>query len=157
MRPRAFRWSIEEAQSTTTIRLQGALDENVVHDELAQTITQPVVFDLEELGTINSVGVREWVQFVDRIADFGPHELVRCSPAFVFQLNLIYNFLGNARVQSVIAPYVCDSCKIERNIEVDTRAGSNTVLPKLACKTCDGPLSFDGIESRYFLFLRRGQ
>lgn len=103
---------------------------------------------------INSCGVREWVNFVRDLPHVTDLSFSHCSPAIVTQLNMIYNFRGNARIRSFYAPYVCEKCGQEEEKLVDVSAqGGGQVIPSFACSQCGATMEFDDLPERYLSFL----
>lgn len=139
---------------------EGVLDESAA-PVLAQ-VTQAagaspqVILDLGGLRRINSLGVRSWVDFVGSLAG---RKLVfrRCSPAFVDQLNTVSDFRGEGTIESILAPYVCETSGNvfyeELVIGKDISSGSYNALSGRPCTECPKPLVFDDLPERYFHFL----
>src|SRR5215470_6059192 len=126
LEPAALSWHIQSRPGTTFVEFFGEIDENVDFTELRHRLKGPMVFDLARVRRINSCGVREWVNFVRDLGRIveppAPLTFVACSPAIVTQLNMIYNFRGQATVQSFLAPYVCSSCETEEEKLLDVGA-----------------------------------
>ena len=127
-----------------------------------------MVLHLAEVRRINSVGVREWVNFVRELlaapgggrAAISDLTFSHCSPAIVTQLNMIYNFRGQARVRSFLAPYVCAGCEHEEEKLLDVAvhfSGSGAQrlrqAPTFACERCPGTMELDDLPERYLSFL----
>ena len=114
------------------------------------------VFELGELKRINSLGVRAWVDFMKQL---GAREIVfrRCSPAFVDQLNTVSDFRGEGRVESFLAPYVCESSGNvfyeELTVGKDITKEDQSALSGRRCAECPEPLVFDDLPERYLHFL----
>jgi hypothetical protein len=141
-------------------RLDGVLDElsAPVLAQLAQVIgkNDPVVFDLAQLRRINSLGVRAWVDFMRPLV--GRQVIFRrCSPAFVDQLNTVSDFRGGGKIESVLAPYVCETSGNvfyeELTIGKDISSGNFSALSGRRCSECPEPLVFDDLPERYLHFL----
>jgi hypothetical protein len=160
-------WRVTDGPGHTLVELSGEIDENVDFADLRSRLRGPVVFQLSEVRRINSCGVREWVNFVRELASpekegGGVTDLVftACSPAIVTQLNMIYNFRGQAVVRSFLAPYVCKECDHETEKLLDVRQhfsatgpGRNRTPPEFTCEKCSGRLEFDDLPERYLSFL----
>jgi hypothetical protein len=174
LEPVALSWRIKERPGQTHVELFGEIDENADFAELRRRLKGVVVFHLAEVRRINSCGVREWVNFVRELGqsradpdDPDDQEsrvtelvLTHCSPAIVTQLNMIYNFRGQAKVRSFLAPYVCRACDHEEDVLLDVEthfAGAGPVRsrrpPELTCEKCSGKLELDDLPERYFSFL----
>ncbi|MBE7453653.1 MAG: hypothetical protein HS111_33760 [Kofleriaceae bacterium] len=152
--PVALSWRIRERPGLTTVEFVGEIDENADFVELRRRLRGAVAFQLGEVRRINSCGVREWVNFVRDLPHVTELSFSHCSPAIVTQLNMIYNFRGNARIRSFFAPYVCDRCGQEEEKLVDvTQTGGKHEIPQFACSQCGATMEFDDLPERYLSFL----
>lgn len=155
-------WQIDEGPEGMVVKFAGEIDENADFAELRRRLHGEVVFHLGGVRRINSCGVREWVNFVRELPEVTGLEFTHCSTAIVTQLNMIYNFRGNARIRSFYAPYVCESCNAETDklLDVETQfpnpplhQGSIDQVPAFACERCHEPMEFDDLPERYLSFL----
>ncbi len=155
--PAALSWHIQTRPGSTVVEFFGEIDENADFAELKQRLRGPMVFDLARVRRINSCGVREWVNFVRDLAGLAaPLTFIACSPAIVTQLNMIYNFRGQAKVTSFLAPYVCAACEHEEEMLLDVGAhfpGRSREPPGFRCTRCSGTMEFDDLPERYLAFL----
>ena len=115
-----------------------------------------VVLDLGGIRRINSLGVRAWVDFMKTLAGRSV-TYRRCSPAFVDQLNTVSDFRGTGKVESFLAPYVCESSGKffyeELKVGKDITSGNFAALENRRCAECPEPLVFDDMPERYLHFL----
>ncbi len=140
--------------------VEGILDEHSppVLNDLADRIGKAPQATLDTGGVkrINSLGVRAWVEFMKKLAG-KQVGFRRCSPAFVDQLNSISEFRGGAKIESFLAPYVCESSGAvfyeELTVGKDIKKGDFAALNGRPCKVCPKPLVFDDLPERYLLFL----
>jgi len=153
----ALSWRIKERPGFTTVQFFGEIDENADFAELRRRLNGSVVFHLAEVRRMNSCGVREWVNFVRDLPNVAELTFSHCSPAIVTQLNMIYNFRGDARIRSFYAPYVCDECNREEEKLLDVQSqfpnGSTNRVPPHTCEKCQKPMEFDDLPERYLSFL----
>lgn len=153
----ALTWRIEERPGHMIVIFLGEIDENVDFAELRRRLKGVVDFQLAEVRRINSCGVREWVNFVRDLPHVTELTFTRCSPAIVTQLNMIYNFRGDAKICSFYAPYVCESCNNEEEklLDVDTQfpGGDVREIPHFRCSECNEVMEFDDLPERYLSFL----
>jgi hypothetical protein len=115
-----------------------------------------VVIDLAEIQRITSYGVRDWVNWLNKLEKKGSKlVLVGCSPAIVAQFNLVADFTGRSTVKSIFLPYVCHGCDRETThlVEVADLGRPPHVAPPRKCSACAAVLEFDDVEERYFAFL----
>jgi hypothetical protein len=153
----SLRWTLEEKPDGITVDFSGEIDENADFTSLRPRLHGEVDFRLAGITRVNSCGVREWVNFVRDLPLVRQLRFVHCSPAFVTQLNTIYNFRGVARVRSLLAPYVCERCAVEeyKVIDVDDRfPGASMMVPSFPCARCGGAMEFDDLPERYLSFLK---
>lgn len=154
----ALTWRIEEGPGVMTVHFFGEIDENVDFSELRRRLKGAVDFQLAEVRRINSCGVREWVNFVRDLPHVTELTFTRCSPAIVTQLNMIYNFRGDAKIRSFYAPYVCENCnnEAEKLLDVETQfpeGGDIREVPSFHCDECNELMEFDDLPERYLSFL----
>lgn len=117
-----------------------------------------VILDLSGVRRVNSLGVREWIRFLDALRKrVGERRVVleRCSVAIVQQLNMIATFRGTAEVRSIFAPYRCPSCHDDRELLVDVSdPRAVDVPPTIPCEGCGARMEFDDLLDVYISFLR---
>jgi hypothetical protein len=150
-------WQIEQAPEGMVVKFAGEIDENADFTELRHRLEGPVVFHLGGIRRINSCGVREWVNFVRDLPEVTSLTFTHCSAPIVTQLNMIYNFRGNAKIRSFYAPYVCESCntEVDKLLDVEKQFPEGTIdlVPEFACERCHEPMEFDDLPERYLSFL----
>lgn len=153
----ALSWRIKERPGFTTVEFFGEIDENADFAELRRRLSGSVVFHLADVRRINSCGVREWVNFVRDLPGVTDLVFTHCSPAIVTQLNMIYNFRGQAKVRSFYAPYVCEHCHTEEEKLLDVQSqfagGAGDGVPGFTCDKCSRSMEFDDLPERYLSFL----
>ncbi len=153
----ALSWRIKERPGFTTVEFFGEIDENADFTELRRRLKGAVVFHLGDVRRINSCGVREWVNFVRDVPGVTELTFTHCSPAIVTQLNMIYNFRGQAKVRSFYAPYICENCNNEEEKLLDVQSqfpgGEVGSVPEFECENCNDEMEFDDLPERYLSFL----
>ena len=137
------------------VLIEGRIDENAELERLAEELPPgDVTLDLGALVRINSIGVREWMDFVKSL-DGRRVRLERCSPVFVEQLNAIANFSGNAVVATVLAAYECEHDSEVVTREVRTADARNGVFPSVPeCPVCARTMLPAFEDEQYYRFLR---
>jgi len=150
-------WRVCTEEATTTVTFRGGIDENVDLAALARELDGDIVFDLRGISYINSCGVREWVNLMRSLPRVRTLSFTHCSPAIVAQLNLVYNFRGDAVVRSVYVPYYCRACEheVSRLFDVGARSPDDLLasLPRVVCDWCTTEMECDELPERYFAFL----
>ncbi|MBK9031634.1 MAG: hypothetical protein IPL61_09915 [Myxococcales bacterium] len=142
------------------LALRGRLDELTTLVEHVPTwAAREVVVDSGELGFINSIGIREWMHFLDALARAGAaivHE--RCSEPLVEQMCFIPAVRGGGAVRSFFAPYLCPHCAHEASILIEVEAHRATLsalqAPPATCPSCDEPMTLADLPERWFAFLK---
>jgi hypothetical protein len=138
--------------------LAGRIDEHADLRRLARELPESgAVIDLADVKRINSIGTREWIEFVQLVRD-RPIVLERCPPTFVDQLNAIANFRGHAEVRSVLASFECMSCGTQLSVDVVLKrafpTGDTRHFIGPACEQCGRPMELDDDPEHFFQFVR---
>ncbi len=110
-----------------------------------------------EVARINSVGVKKWIQFFDRLQSRNIKVFFyRVSTALMGQFNFIRNFGCGGSVVSVIVPFQCTHCghlSLEE-MQKDGVLEFHATPQLLDCKKCgEKTLQFDDDIDSYFKFL----
>lgn len=157
--------SDRKARCTTTkspegdvLTIVGEIEDSTVLATFADSVGQRVIIDIGGVTFINSVGVREWVTLLDRLAAKGAKVTLRnVSEPMVRQMTMVIEARGEAKVESFHAPYVCSQCGEERalliNVNEQGEALTKLEPPKLPCPACGGEAEFDEFPNRYLSFL----
>jgi ABC-type transporter Mla MlaB component len=148
-------WDIETTTAGVSVLVSGAIDEDARLDRLAAQLVgaAQVRLDLSQVRRINSCGVREWVRFMRSIPVTTKIVLAECSPTIVAQVNMISNFIGHAKIESVKAPFTCLGCGYEEDLSVSAKSPPPH-FPERICPRCSKPLLiFDDVETSYFAFM----
>lgn len=148
-------WRIKQRSGFTTVELYGEIDDAADFAELASQLRGVVVLQLGEVRRLSSVGVREWIEFVNGLDRVSELVFSHCSPAIVGQLGMVTGFRGPAEIRSFYAPYLCPACGAERPrlIDVQTHRPHPSRPPRFDCPECGGPMELDDLPERYLAFL----
>lgn len=152
------RLSIERS-SPDELVLSGVIDEHARLHEFISNQQRRLVLDLGDITFINSLGVRDWIRFLAKLAaDRIELELVRVAEPLVHQFNMIVATRAGARVRSFFAPFACDTCGLETSICLEVAPHLQELRelrpPAVDCPTCKSPMAFNDFPERYFSFLR---
>ncbi len=152
-------FTVEKKGDREKISFVGDINEDAeVHlKSIVTSIGPKVTFNLRGVTSVNSCGVRAWINFMrdaERNRDIVFEE---CTPEIVSQINMIPNFRGSAHIKSVYAGYACDSCEIQqwklfeegRNMPASADAG----VEELKCPKCGETMEMDEIEDEFFGWL----
>jgi hypothetical protein len=152
--------------SELVLAFEGLIDEDVTFPSVEAGKFATVTIDLASVKAINSVGIREWLNWIKPIAAQSQIQLSRCPKALVFQFNMVEGFLpANSTVISFYVPFFCEKCDKEQNAlftigkEVSVSGGNLQIsFDKAVLGLCTGPdceLEMDVTEAKYFQFLKR--
>lgn len=148
------------------LSFEGTIDEDVAFPAIDLKGAQQVVLDLQGVRTINSVGIREWLNWITPLSEKTDLVLKNCPKALVFQFNMVEGFLpARAKVVSFYVPYYCEKCDKEENVlfttgqDVVSDDGRVVVNKKVqsGCNCADGDcgLEMDVTEAKYFQFVKK--
>ena len=152
-----LRIEISEDDESVTLRFFGEVDEDFQKDKILIHTEKPVVrLDLENISGFNSCGIREWVFWVQDLSLGRQLIFVHCSIPMIDQINMIPQSLGTGKIESFFAPYFCQTCgEVNRLIQLSEHSEKihQKKAPHFNCDTCEGHLTFDSMDSSYFLFI----
>lgn len=145
----------ERRQDWDLIKLAGEMTEEsgVQLLMLYDDATKKCIFNMAGVTDINSNGVRAWIVFFRDFRQEREIEFEACSPVIVAQMNMMRSFSQKARVRSVLAPFMCNTCRLEIAVLIEERdfppPGSLPRAPR--CKSCGGAAEFQDVG--FFDFL----
>lgn len=154
---RLTQWEIVQDTERARVVLKGDITEASSFRDLESAMVGRVDFDLSQVRYMNSLGVREWVEFLRKSPIHG-YEFHACSVPFVLQASMVDDVLGRGSITSFFAPYHCDRCDHheERLLQsAAVLASDNLEPPSFSCPSCEGDLVLDDLPDRYLAFLRR--
>jgi hypothetical protein len=150
----SLRLRVERNNGVTRAALSGVINEAADLTPL-EKLPHPLVLDLGGLQRINSIGVRNWMNFV-RAREGAGADLTyeRCPPIMVGQMSMITRFMGaRSRVSSVLVPYSCPACRHEE-VRLLAIAPGARVERQLACPKCGAAMDLDEVVETYAEVLR---
>lgn len=156
-----FKSIVKFEKSRTLIVLEGWLDERAELPELEEPVNGDLVLDLEGITLVNSLGVRNWIQWLKVLRVEHDVKLIHCSPAFLKQVNTLQGFLNDrTKIESVFVPYFCEDCGREDKLLINIPKMGEPVHvaaapPEFKCSSCGMNMELDMIESQYFTFLQK--
>lgn len=144
----------------------GVIDEEVKFPAVDTSKYKKVFIDLKGVRSINSVGIREWLNWMRPISDQSQVVFLKTPKALVFQMNMVEGFLPKSGfVKSFYVPFYCEKCDKEESVlftvgqEVQLSPGNYTInFDVKAAKLCGQPdceMEMDASEAKYFQFLKR--
>ena len=159
-----FKSNTVEDATNLTLQFSGTIDEDVEFPTVEPGKYQQITLDLKGIKAINSVGIREWLNWIRPLADGSKFVLENCPKAMVFQFNMVEGFLPpGARVSSFFVPFYSESADQEENVlfqvgkEVTADGGNISIKydPKAVQLGGVDDMEMDVTEGKYFQFLKR--
>jgi anti-anti-sigma regulatory factor len=148
-----------------TVHISGMINENTDFGLLELGDAKVIIMDLEQVTSLNSMGLRNWLNWIKTVKSRMQFNFRNCPRAVVDQMNILHGFLPmGAVIESFFVPYSCASCSHEENYlatrgkdymegTVDVKAG--TILPeKRPCPVCSASMEWDVLPEQYFSFLK---
>lgn len=144
--------------SKLNLKVSGTIDEDADFSQVAIAGNSEINLDLENLKSINSCGIREWIKWIGT-AGGAAITFNRCPKVIVDQINMVDGFLpSNAKVASFYVPYYNDDSGSEKNVlfREGTEFDSGGVRPPAGVKDEEGnEMEMDVIEAKYFKFIKK--
>ena len=159
-----FKSNTVEDSTNLTLQFSGTIDEDVEFPSVEPGKYHQINLDLKGIKAINSVGIREWLNWIRPLADQSKFVLENCPKAMVFQFNMVEGFLPpGSRVSSFFVPFYSESADQEENVlfqvgkEVTNDGGNISIKydPKAAQLGGVDDMEMDVTEGKYFQFLKR--
>lgn len=146
--------------SDVYLSLKGQIDEDAsfAGNELEGAVK--VFVDLDEVQSINSCGIREWIKWIRTAPESSQIVYKNCPKVIVDQINMVAGFLpDNGKVESFYVPYYCDETGNEKMIlfnEGKEFSGTQVNAPEDVKDDETGDeMEMDVIEAKYFKFLTK--
>jgi hypothetical protein len=160
----AFKSTAQADGENLSLNFEGPIDEDVTFPQVDTGNVKKMKINLAAISSINSVGIREWLDWIRPIAEKVSIVLENCPKSMVFQFNMVEGFLPpRATVSSFYVPYFCDQCDLEKNIlftvgkDIAVDGASlkfaTTAQVTVACKEAECKVEMDVTEGKYFRFL----
>lgn len=160
-----FRSTESNVNGTLVLTFEGPIDEESTLPEVPEGV-KAVTVDLQFVKSINSYGIREWLNWVRPLAARAKIEFINCPKSIVLQFNTVEGFLPQgASVSSFYVPYFCEKCDREKSVlftlgqEVKKTSNGWTKEFEMRededCEARPCEMEIDVTESKYFGFLKR--
>jgi hypothetical protein len=109
-----------------------------------------VIIDPRGVERMNSLGVRNWIDFIEQLGTRSPDIVIRrLPPVMVWQASMITTFVGRSRIESFLSPWFCPRC--ETTIE-QLHGYFDEVPMHIACPQCRSPMELDWDRDAYLAF-----
>lgn len=141
------------------IKISGSIDEDSAFTEAKLEEGEAIVLDLEGVASINSCGIREWINWFKTTPGVKA-EFKNCPKIIVDQINMVSGFLPeDGKVDSFYVPYYSDESGVEKMILFKSGehfTGGEVNAPDTIKDEATGEeMEMDVIESKYFRFLKK--
>ncbi|NQZ00305.1 MAG: hypothetical protein HRT45_06505 [Bdellovibrionales bacterium] len=155
-----FKVSKNQEGEAVTFVFEGSIDEDAVFSGLEAAGAQSVSLDLDNVKSINSCGIREWIKWVKTIPGESKITYKKCPKVIVDQINMVAGFLpDNAKVESFYVPYFSEDSGNEKMVLFeegkDFNGGEVTAPDEFTDEETGDEMEMDVIESKYFKFLNK--
>lgn len=123
------------------VYFSGGIDESTGQalSKLGEYLGNPLVFDFEGIGFLNSLGIRMWVDFLRHFEEGREIIFQNCSPEVLSQINIFPSFVRSATIRSINVPFICDSCGHESLLHLQKGKDlpeSSSDIPLIECPKC---------------------
>ncbi|MCB9228445.1 MAG: hypothetical protein H6618_02450 [Deltaproteobacteria bacterium] len=132
-------------------------DAEVSLAELPKHLESTCVFNMKHVTSINSCGVRAWINFLREAEKSRNITFEECPPEIVSQINMIPNFRGKSHIRSVFASYVCENCD-SQHLQLFTEGENlptspDEEVPEITCQKCGETMEMEELENEFFSWL----
>lgn len=142
-----------------TLELIGQVDRDLDFSQIDTSKSDELVFDMKGIKSINSCGIREWINWMASVKSAKKISYKNCPKILIDQINMVAGFLpDNGRVESFYVPYYSTSTGEEKNVlfTYGKEFNDTEVLPPEKVLDSKGKeMEMDVIEAKYFKFLVR--
>lgn len=149
---------VEKAGTQYKVSVAGVIDEDVDFTAHSLDGAGQVEFQLKDVKSINSCGIREWIKWIGT-AKTAPVVYHECPKIIVDQINMVQGFLPAAgKVMSFYVPYYNDDAGSEKNVLFTSgkEFSDAGVTPPAEVKDDSGNvMEMDVVEAKYFKFLKK--
>jgi len=146
-----------EENGAQLIILSGTINEDTNLLESCPVDRKQVIFDCGKVQRINSVGVKNWIQFMKHLSQEGISVTLReCSVSLVEQINMIKDFIpSSAKIESVQLPYYSSDLDQDftKTFTLDALKASFP-NPPAAMDENGKEAEFDDIPEEYLAFIK---
>jgi hypothetical protein len=99
------------------IALDGAIGESTPLFTTPISDATEITLDMKDVTYINSVGVKEWIIWTNRIPKTVTAKMTNCPFVIANQASMVVGFVTpNLRIESFKAPYLCNGCGTEEQV-----------------------------------------
>jgi hypothetical protein len=164
----ALKHKLSVTGSEYLLILEGQIDEHSDFTPIQLPTKGILTIDLKGITMLNSMGLRNWVQWSHGLTQLAAVKFQNCPNIVVHQINILDGFIPlGATVESMDVPYLCEACDSAfdyhavRGVdyhEASAKHPLKIVLPEtVPCPSCGAAANADFIPTKHFHFLNRKQ
>jgi hypothetical protein len=161
-----FKYQEKTDGESLLLIFEGVIDEESKFPPVDPAKNKRIMIDLKGIRSINSVGIREWLNWIRPLSETAQIVFLHTPKALVFQMNMVEGFLPKtATVKSFYVPFYCEACDKEENVlftvgkEVQVTDGNYKITFDVkTANLCGKPnceMEMDASEAKYFQFLKK--
>ena len=149
-----------DSTDESDVTIAGRIDENCEQalSSLFSLKGKKVSLDLQGVESVNSLGFRHWINFMNGItADHKVH-ILHCSAELICQASVVARFFVGATIESFYGAFTCEHCKHEGNILFETKDGRETIQNRIEnarCPACSEEWDLDEDTESFLEFMKR--
>ena len=145
-----MKFKVEPSQDAASVRLTGDIDDDI--DAVLVAVEKAagkkdLVIDCDEIGKINSIGVKGWIGAIQRWKATRKVSFKCCHHNFIDMAIMVPAFTEGCRIMSLQATFVCEECARERLLLVEFKEKLAVMPHDLICTKCAGKLKSADLES----------
>jgi len=123
---------------------------------LVETVGKKCVFNFKQVDSVNSCGVRAWINFMRELEKNREVVFEECTAEIVMQINMIPSFRGKAKIKSVYGSYGCEDCGHTKSHLFEAGknlpASDSAELAAVKCDNCGSQMELEELEDEFFAF-----
>ena len=121
--------NVLKADSSLNIEFTGYIDEDTNLSEIDLQGVITLVFEWAQVKGINSCGIREWIQWIEKIPPDTKVHIMNCPRVMITQIGMIKGFLPkNTTIESFFVPYFCEKCEATTSVLFRNGKDFQTIL-----------------------------
>lgn len=114
MRP--FQYNFHNTEAGLIVLFSGSITENAKLPDFSAIATNQVVFDMENVDFINSLGIRKWMKWHNQLPE-KTYTFINIPAIIIDKMRIIQDFFPKgALIKSFFVPLYCENCDLEREI-----------------------------------------
>lgn len=144
-----FQVKTKTSSDEAILYLSGNLNEFAVqtlHELLNEAASKPrFVFNMNGITSINSIGIRDWILFLDEFQKKCPATVFdECSNVFIQQVMVLHRMIGVGELRSCYLLRYCDNCDHEQQVFAKLSNPAHVYVGhKEACEKCGEPTELE--------------